>query len=218
MKTKHLLTAFLTLGLAATSLFAAPKDGDLVMSPTGAIFVIRDGKRCQIPSMEVFGQGGFKLEKVIKVSDEEVNAIPAGPAFTAAAKPQAQNAPAARKDGDLVMSPGGAIFVIRDGKRCQIPSMDVFHASGFKMENIIKISDADVNAIPQGSAVTMPYTKPKDGDLVKAGSETVYVIQSGKRCVIPSIETFKAKGYKAEKIIVISDAELEAIPKGQTVE
>lgn len=213
MKTKTVLTVLLTFGIAVANLFAAPKEGDLVQGSSDAIYLIRDGQRCGIPSAEVFLELGYKWDKIIKISAAELNAIPEGPVLTTLVKPNKTT-----KEGDLVQGSNAAVYVIQSGKRCAIPNPDVFKARGYKPEQIVKLTDADLNAIPKGPAVTMPYTKPKDGDLIKAGSDAVYVIQSGERCVIPSMEILKAKGYKPEKIISISDAEMEAISEGPAVE
>ena len=56
------------------------------------------------------------------------------------------------KDGDLVLN-HGTVFVIRDGRRCVVENMEVFNALGFKWKNVIKISDADLQAIPEGPVV-----------------------------------------------------------------
>lgn len=125
MNTKFLLAVFLTLGLAAANLFAAPKEGDLILAPSGAVSIIRDGKRCLIPGVGVFDASGFKWEDVIKVSDEEVNAIPEGPVFTVASNSPGPNAPIQPNKtavvsppvtGSLRYRPEAEEIVIRNGK------------------------------------------------------------------------------------------------------
>lgn len=72
-------------------LSAAPKEGDLVQGGGAGIYLIRDGQRCGFPSGEVFLELGYKWDKVIKISDAELNAIPEGPAVekkSAMAAPQ----------------------------------------------------------------------------------------------------------------------------------
>ncbi|TSA32036.1 MAG: hypothetical protein D4R65_10200 [Verrucomicrobiaceae bacterium] len=159
MKIRFVLALLLTIGVAAPNLSAAPKEGDLIQAPSGALSVIRDGKRSLIPSMNVFDGCGFKRENIIKVSDEEMSAIPAGPVLTKPNKPQPPSAATALnpyntpKQYDIIQSPAGAIYVILDGKRCQIPNMEILNANGLKSEDIIKISDEDLNAIPVGPKV-----------------------------------------------------------------
>ncbi len=130
----------------------------------------------------------------------------------------AANSFAGQAEGDLVKGSGGTVYLIKDGKRCSIPNLAVFEAKGFKEDKIITLADADLKAIPEGSVVPMPYPKAKDGDLVKAGGASVFVIKKGKRCGIPNMEVFRAKGFETSKIIMISDADIEAIPEGDAVE
>ncbi len=145
MKTKLLLP--LLLLAASINLIADPynnpKEGDLIQA-SDAVFVICAGKRCGIPSIDVFKANGFKAANVIKISEEEMNAIPEGPIFVAPVKPYKTP-----QEGDLIQA-GGAVFVIRNDVRHAIPNMEVFNANGFKVENIIKISDEDMEAILKG--------------------------------------------------------------------
>jgi hypothetical protein len=91
MKAKFLLAVFRSLGVAVASLTAAStavaasqtsgkifEEGDLIQG-TGAVFLIRGGLRCGIPSLEVFASYGFDGGEVLHVSDEEVRAVPEGP-------------------------------------------------------------------------------------------------------------------------------------------
>lgn len=67
------------------------EEGDLLQG-TGAVFLIRNGLRCGIPSMAVFQANGFKGEDVIRVSDEELRAIPEGPVLDVVAPDKARKA------------------------------------------------------------------------------------------------------------------------------
>jgi len=118
MTTKSLLTAILALGIAATNLFAATKDGDLVQNSKGGVFLIKDGKRCGVPSAKVFVALGYKWESVTKIPDAELEAIPKGVDLIAPYK--------TAKDGDLIKGSKGAVFLVRDGKRCLVPNVVVF--------------------------------------------------------------------------------------------
>jgi hypothetical protein len=62
---------------------------------------------------------------------------------------------AALEEGALVRGGGAGICVIRSGKRCGISSMELFKAKGFKMERVIKLPDAEFDAIPEGPAVKL---------------------------------------------------------------
>lgn len=146
MKAKFTLTVLLAFGAVAANVYAAPKEGDLIQS-SGAVYVVRDGKRCAIPSMQVLKANGFKTESIVKISDEDMNALPTGVDLAAPIKPYKT-----AKEGDLIQA-SGAVFVIRDGKRCGIPSEEVFTANKFNAADVIRISDDDEQAIPEGPIV-----------------------------------------------------------------
>lgn len=57
------------------------------------------------------------------------------------------------KEGDLIGIRSGTVFLIRNGVCCKISSRKVFEARGFKWENVIKVSDEEVQSIPAGEAV-----------------------------------------------------------------
>lgn len=148
MKTKLLLP--LLLLAASINLMADPynnpKEGDLIQAGD-AVFIICDGKRCGIPSSDVFKANGFKAGNVIKITEEEMEAIPEGPIFVAPAKPYKTP-----QEGDLIQA-GGPVFVIRNDVRHAIPNMRVFNANGFKTDRIIKISEEDMEAILAGESL-----------------------------------------------------------------
>ncbi|MCX6895165.1 MAG: hypothetical protein NTZ16_06650 [Verrucomicrobia bacterium] len=147
MKIKTILGSFLILGLAG-SLFAAPAEGDLVQGSGTGVFVIKDGKRCGIPNPEVFAACGYKWDKVVKIPDADLKAIPEGPLVQAPIKPYPK-----AKDGDLVKGSGDGIFLIKDGKRCGFSSAEAFNGKGYKWDKVVKISDADLEAIPEGDPI-----------------------------------------------------------------
>ncbi|TSA33693.1 MAG: hypothetical protein D4R65_07380 [Verrucomicrobiaceae bacterium] len=202
----------LSVSLAVAEPSVIPKEGDLVQAEN-TVFVIQEGRRCGIPTFEVFKANGFKAENVIRISAEEMNAIPEGPTFTGPRLPYKD-----AKEGDLVQAPKGPVFVICDGQRRAISTMETFKANGFKVETVIMISDGDMQDIPVGPDLPCPYKEPKEGDLIKAGIPTVYVIRNGCRCAVPTMELLKSNGYNGKNIIVISDEDMEAIPVGRMVQ
>ena len=209
---KLLPVILLSVNLAAAEPSVVPKEGDLVQAED-TVFVIHEGRRCGIPTFEVFKANGFKAENVIRISAEEINAIPEGPIFTGPRQPYKNP-----KEGDLVQGSKGPVFVICDGQRRAISTMETFKANGFKVENVVMISDTDMQDIPVGPDLPCPYKEPKEGDLIKAGIPTVYVIRNGCRCAVPTMELLKANGYNGKNIIPISDEDMEAIPAGRMVQ
>jgi hypothetical protein len=64
------------------------------------------------------------------------------------------------------------------------------------------------------SAVNCYAAQQPDGALIKGSNGGLYVIQDGKRCVIPSPAVLVAKGYDSTKAVQLTDADFKAIPQG----
>jgi hypothetical protein len=107
------------------------------------------------------------------------------------------------------------IWLIEGGKRRWIPDAPTL-VSRWTWEQVKVLSDDEVNAIPLGA----PYPSVlggrewPEGSLVKGSGPEIYVIRSGQRHWIPDESTFTASGFDWNKIQVISDPELNAIPVG----
>jgi len=111
---------------------------------------------------------------------------------------------AAPKEGDLVQGGGVGIYLIRDGQRCGFPSGEVFLELGYKWDKIIKISDADLNAIPEGPAVEI---KPALAvpQLSGGGLEVRYKLEGKK---LRGMSLLPA-GMTNQPVKAVGDAEVE---------
>mgnify|MGYP001589732587 FL=1 len=64
-------------------------------------------------------------------------------------------------DGTILKGSGRALYVIEAGYRRFIACCITFDSKGYDWNNIIFISDQDLNAIPLGVPVTSDETAPK---------------------------------------------------------
>lgn len=60
---------------------------------------------------------------------------------------------------------------------------------------------------------TQEYVFLKEGTLIRGSNSLVYLINAGKRRLIPDQSTFSALGYKQENVQRISDEQLSTIPE-----
>ena len=101
----------------------ALREGSLVREPSGAIYVIRNGRREWIPSPAAFAAGGYQWGAVINA-----------PAFVVA------RIPAILPEGTLVKATGGSkIYEIEDGKRHWISTLELFVSRGFQWNLVTEI-------------------------------------------------------------------------------
>jgi len=146
----------------------------------------------------------------------------------------ATNLAAEPKDGGTAIKEGalvqgtGAVFLIRDGVRWGIPTPEVFQACGFKGQDVVHVSDQELQAVPEGPILTAPlkptpYKTVRDGDLIQALVEEdgrfkpagpVFLIRGDVRCGFPTGKVFSDRGFKAESVIFISEEDMSNIPVG----
>lgn len=172
----------------------ALREGSLIREPSGAIYVIRNGRREWIPSPATFAAGGYQWGAVINV-----------PAFVVA------RLPAVLPEGTLVKATGGSkIYEIEDGKRHWISTLELFVSRGFQWHLVTEIDPTFLRSIPEG----LPFGVA-EGSIVKGSTgDKVYVIENGLRRWIPTLTTFFVHGYRWENLVVLSDEALNSILPG----
>ena len=172
----------------------ALREGSLIREPSGAVYVIRNGRREWIPSPAAFAAGGYQWGAVIDV-----------PAFVVA------RIPALLPEGTLVKAIGGSkIYVIQDGKRHWISTLELFVSRGFQWNQVTEADGGFLRSIPEG----LPFGVG-EGSIVRGSTgNKVYVIESGLRRWIPTLTTFYVRGYQWEQLVVLNDEALNSIREG----
>ena len=171
------------------------RDGSL-LSNRGAVYVISDGQRRPVESASTFLQKGYKWSNVIAVSDAELAPHPQGSMLTAADR---------HPNGSLLVRPGGAVFIIKNGQRRYIPSPLIFQAR-YRWESLIDVSESYLNTYPQGENEFYP-----DGLLISSATG-VYMMQNNVRQPITSPEVFESYGLNWGQVRRATDFELSIIP------
>lgn len=120
--------------------------------------------------------------------------------------------------GNLIKTAGNpSIYVLEDGKRRWISSPTSFLSHGFRWDQVITISEAEMAVYPVGSTL-----QARAGTLLKAETNpSVYVTDlSGSMYIkrwITSPAAFEALGYKWEDIQIVSDVELSSYTEGAPI-
>jgi hypothetical protein len=118
------------------------------------------------------------------------------------------------QEGSLVMGTSPTlIYVINGGRRRLIPNTETFEVLGFKLGNVVQLSEQQIKAIPELPPLELkPNPNFKDGTLVKGNTEHIYLISLGGRRLIPDFKTFEALGYQLKNVRRISNREMKSIP------
>jgi hypothetical protein len=118
-----------------------------------------------------------------------------------------------RTDGVLVKGSGPAVYLMQAHQRRWIPNPDTFNFMKLDWNVIQVVVNADLEGIPRGPDVP----SRANGALMRGSGPAVYWMQGGLRRWIPDPDTFNAMRLNWNAIQAVSDADLEAVPRGQDV-
>ena len=91
---------------------------------------------------------------------------------------------------------GPEVYVIKNGRKRHVPSPQAFSRLGYAWQKIKKISKAEMNSYG-------------DDELMKASDNpAVYLIVTGMKRHIPSVEVFESYGFNWDDISIVSSDEL----------
>ncbi len=179
------------------------RDGTLIKGSSATVYVIENGQKRPISSEQTFNALGFDWGNILVVSDAEVNAVPDG-------NPLDLNI--IHPDGTLLKGSGATVYVLEKGQKRGIISKKAF-LSQYKWNEIIELEDNILTRYSNG-----PVKVFRDGTLIKGSSATVYIIENGQKRPISSEQTFNALGFDWGNILVVSDAEVNAVPDGNPLD
>lgn len=110
----------------------------------GGIWYVKDNIKHAIVAKEIL-KARFGDRKAVKVSTAELDKYPKGDPITF-------------NEGQLVVIKGKPeIYVVSNGLRRHIKSLETFNALGFKLSNVIKTSEKAVNILPLGEPIDINF-------------------------------------------------------------
>lgn len=120
------------------------RDGALVRGSAPTVYIIEHGVKRPIASALVFEKLGYRWQNIMPVSDECLATITEGTPVTIA-----QHHP----DGTLLRGQDHAVYLLKRGQRCLIPTERVFHSWGYQWEQVVQVSDQQLAQYPLGEAI-----------------------------------------------------------------
>jgi hypothetical protein len=152
----------------------------------------------------------------LEIGSHSVNAEPITKKNPSARKTsvQAANLPKLQ-EGSLVRgSTPTPIYVINVGRRRLIPNTATFDALGYKLENVVQLTEQQLKVIPELPPIVLKRNSAfKDGSLVKGNTDQIYLISLGGRRLIPDFKTFEMLGFQLKNVQQISNQELKSLPE-----
>jgi subtilisin family serine protease len=173
-------------------------DATLIKTVSNTAIYYLDGNKRKIPNASVFLKTGFRWQDVVIVNTSEMNSYPASSGFM-------------YHDSTLVKGSGTAVYVLEYGTKRHITSANIFNNCGYKWTNIVTVADSMLDRISTSNQLSGCATHPS-GSLIKTSSSTaVYLLDNGRKQLIPNATIYRAS-YEWASIIVISDLEMSGYP------
>jgi len=113
-------------------------DGSLLRATNSEkVYLLENNKKRWITSIAAFMLGNYKWEDVKLVPPDDLRLIDEGENISA---------PALKPDGSLLKGSGPKVYLLENGKKKWITSAEVFVSRGYKWQDIILVSDAELAA------------------------------------------------------------------------
>lgn len=180
-------------------------DGTLLKSENDfKVYLVEGNFKRWIKSLGIFNSR-WNWEDIITVEKEDLDRLLQGPDVDSFF------------EGTLIKGKGPHVYVISNSQKRWIMSLEIFDLLGYKWENILYISEEELNSILTGPDIFQTDIHP-DGSLIKGTNEKVYFIENGLKRWIKNQDVFTVRGFKWENIILVSDLEIVKYPLGLIVE
>jgi hypothetical protein len=184
-----------TNGLAVASTATPTRDGTVLRSGGGQIYVVAGGAKFHFGTVAELNSQGYTTDALINVPQGSLDAISDAPGHVPG-------------NGTVVLRPDGALFVITGGVRWQFGTMAEFSGEGYG--SYTPVSQAPLDGIYDASASHLPA----DETLIQGTGSTLWVMKAGVRRSFTSMAQFTGMGYSISNIVRVPDAVLNGIPNG----
>lgn len=178
-------------------------DGTLAQEKNNKdIWLIQDGVKRKFGSLGVF-LSRYSPERVIMVQEHDLDKYPAG-------------SPIRFPQYSLLQSKKGAIFLVVDDKKYGIPSRAIFRSIGFNADEVIRVSDADIQSLEDGGLILSPAHNPVEELFQDSKTGGVFVVDNGTKHPILEKATLTAN-YPYQKIVRKNSTDLEKFKTGDPI-
>ena len=162
------------------------------------VYYIENGLKRHIESPQML-ISQFRWEDLVVTAQADLDSIPTGPKMQF-------------REGSL-LAYGGTVFVVSNTTRRPIDSGETFLGKGYKWENVISVSDQEIDPHPIGEMLTGSSNYP-DGSLIYGPTGHMYVLEKGQKRYIPSPLIFEAR-YRWGSSIQVSQSVIDSFPTGE---
>jgi hypothetical protein len=177
-------------------------DGSLIRDENGDIWYIQFGRRRKVTSMSVL-YSRFDPNKIISVTNTDIAKYEEG-------------LPIKFANYSLLRIPSGRIYLLVDDELRYITSPEVFRIIGYNLEEVIEVSEKDLQGYEAGPAITVDSIYPVGALLQDERAGGVYYVENGVKHPIYSRELMLAN-FKNRVLTQVSLEELAKYETGEPV-
>lgn len=199
-KAKLMRTVYAHLGFQLNTLLPSHPYGLLLCGQGPTVYLYTEGYKRPFLSPESLLSHGYQWQQVRRIDEQAIATIPVGPEMPF-------------RDGVLLRGLDETVYIIEHGAKRPFTAAAVFEELGYRWQNVIQVPDQCLAAIKTGLPVASSQVHP-DGTLVRGETAAVYILQDGKRCLIPTVRIFQSWGYRWEQVVNISAQRLAQYPTG----
>lgn len=170
------------------------------------VYMLEDGVKRPVPSPEVLESQGLTFDDVEVVEQEEADTY-------------ADANPVNYADGTIVQEDGKPeVYVVADGEKKHITDPTAFAALGYNWNNIVKVKPGVLGLFHLRSAMKSNSVHPEGALIREEGTNTVYLIEGGKKKPISSLNIFNARRLNWNKVLVINKAQMNKFQSGANLQ
>lgn len=174
---------------------------------SGKVYLTKNGQKHWIATSEDFVESGYQWEDIIIVTEIELELYENGENFKMTYN--------SRLNGGLVRGLDyPEVYLIKDSQKHWIPTVDIFIANGYQWEDVVIITNEELEAYSFGKNIEKSLDLELEGHLVKGLKEKVYLIKDNQKHWIITAEAFIANGYCWDDITIVLDSWLDSRQNG----
>lgn len=157
------------------------------------VYVIEDGVKMPIQSPTVLASNGLSFDDVEEVDQEEADTY-------------ADAEPLNYADGTMVREADRPeVYVIANGQKKHILDPIAFADLGYNWSNVLIVAPKSLGIFSTAAPMNSNSIHPEGALIRVEGTNTVYVVEGGKKIPISDIQLFNARKYDWSKVLVIKD-------------
>lgn len=166
------------------------------------VYVVEDGVKRPIPSPAVLYSQGLSFGNISEVDQNEADTYADGNAICYA-------------DGAIVREKNrNEVYVIANGEKKHIEDQTSFSALGYNWGNVVEVEPGVLNLYRNRVAMRSDSIHPEGALIREEGTNTVYLIEGGKKKPISSLNIFNARRLNWDKVLVVDEAQMNKFQLG----